>query len=489
MQAALETEAKGKAEALRMKKKLEADAADLSLALEHAIAGNAETQNTIKKYQQQVRDAQVKVDEDGFWVKEREFEENLEPILMLELSKNEKWCYAAIQKGFKLWSIDDDRFVELKLPSGVRNICKNFNQSNNLVLSKGDLLAVSGIRQELIVWDMDNGALVKRLTAHFQRIVEIKSLVTGNENSVLTSSIDRSIKVWNLDYIFEKEQHIDKHELTIDTVSISTSAQIAVVVTRSCIGIWDFMTGKLKFKLANSALGAIITHALVNEEGTHIVSAESGDLLYWDIKTREVIFQERQEDIQQIFFYKNQTRCIVVSKKGKKGNFSGLVVSRSIPGGEKQWEFEFPFTTFTKVVMTSDEHPLVCYDADKVKSHLYIHTMKTGNLVSKVMVKYNGFKEVTKIIALPDKPSVVALIDVDKGNLMDIIQRKFIKSIPCWDGTCSKDGRYGLYAPATGGMEMLDLRTGKVCKTLIPKVAEGIFDVMAVFNATNEYVL
>merc|ERR1719430_827081 len=42
MQAALETEARGKAEALRMKKKLEADAADLSLALEHAIAGNAE---------------------------------------------------------------------------------------------------------------------------------------------------------------------------------------------------------------------------------------------------------------------------------------------------------------------------------------------------------------------------------------------------------------------------------------------------------------
>merc|ERR1712064_273417 len=53
---------KGKAEAMRMKKKLEADAADLGLALEHAIAGNAETQTTIKKYQLQVRDAQVKVD-------------------------------------------------------------------------------------------------------------------------------------------------------------------------------------------------------------------------------------------------------------------------------------------------------------------------------------------------------------------------------------------------------------------------------------------
>merc|ERR1740124_1485654 len=65
MQAALETESKGKAEALRMKKKLEADSADLGLALEHAIAGAAETQNTIKKYQLQVRDAQIKVDEES----------------------------------------------------------------------------------------------------------------------------------------------------------------------------------------------------------------------------------------------------------------------------------------------------------------------------------------------------------------------------------------------------------------------------------------
>jgi len=65
MQAALETEAKGKAEAIRMKKKLESDAGDLGLALEHAIAGNAETQNTIKKYALQVRDAQAKVDEES----------------------------------------------------------------------------------------------------------------------------------------------------------------------------------------------------------------------------------------------------------------------------------------------------------------------------------------------------------------------------------------------------------------------------------------
>ena len=103
--------------------------------------------------------------------------------------------------------------------------------------------------------------------------------------------------------------------------------------------------------------------------------------------------------------------------------------------------------------------------------------MKNGSLVHKLSVRYTGFKEVLKMVPLPDKPSVVALIDVEKGNLMDLSQKRIIKTIPFWDGTCSKDGRYGLYAPATGGMEMLDLRTGRVCKTLIPKVTpeKGLF--------------
>merc|ERR1719323_254665 len=55
MQSALEVEAKGKGEALRMKKKLEADIVELETALEHANAANAETQKVIKNYHQQIR--------------------------------------------------------------------------------------------------------------------------------------------------------------------------------------------------------------------------------------------------------------------------------------------------------------------------------------------------------------------------------------------------------------------------------------------------
>merc|ERR1711884_262017 len=64
MQSALEQEAKGKAEALRMKKKLESDVGELEIGLEHSNANNLETQKAIKKYQIQIRDAAAKLEEE-----------------------------------------------------------------------------------------------------------------------------------------------------------------------------------------------------------------------------------------------------------------------------------------------------------------------------------------------------------------------------------------------------------------------------------------
>merc|ERR1712200_81656 len=64
MQSALEQEAKGKAEPMRMKKKLESDVGELEIALEHSNANNLETQKAIKTYQSQIREAAAKLDEE-----------------------------------------------------------------------------------------------------------------------------------------------------------------------------------------------------------------------------------------------------------------------------------------------------------------------------------------------------------------------------------------------------------------------------------------
>ncbi|TKS91616.1 Myosin-16 [Collichthys lucidus] len=62
LQASLEAEAKGRAEALRMKKKMEGDLNEMEIQLEHANRNNAELVKTLKKLQQQIK---VQMDEDA----------------------------------------------------------------------------------------------------------------------------------------------------------------------------------------------------------------------------------------------------------------------------------------------------------------------------------------------------------------------------------------------------------------------------------------
>jgi len=59
MQQALETESRAKGEAIRHKKKLEADLNELDIALEHANGSNLEANQTIKKYQASIKESQL----------------------------------------------------------------------------------------------------------------------------------------------------------------------------------------------------------------------------------------------------------------------------------------------------------------------------------------------------------------------------------------------------------------------------------------------
>merc|ERR1712209_109849 len=63
MQASLESEQRNKAEALRVKKKLEGDINELEIALDHSNKANNEAQKSIKRYQGQVREAECAYEE------------------------------------------------------------------------------------------------------------------------------------------------------------------------------------------------------------------------------------------------------------------------------------------------------------------------------------------------------------------------------------------------------------------------------------------
>ena len=64
LQVAVENESKAKNEALRIKKKLDADANDLGMALEHANAANAENQRNINRVKNNIREVQTKYEDE-----------------------------------------------------------------------------------------------------------------------------------------------------------------------------------------------------------------------------------------------------------------------------------------------------------------------------------------------------------------------------------------------------------------------------------------
>merc|ERR1719187_1648551 len=65
MQASLESEQRAKAEALRIKKKLEGDINELEIALDHANKANSEAQKSIKRYQGQLRESECAYEEES----------------------------------------------------------------------------------------------------------------------------------------------------------------------------------------------------------------------------------------------------------------------------------------------------------------------------------------------------------------------------------------------------------------------------------------
>merc|ERR1719400_2833376 len=64
LQASLEAESRAKAEALRIKKKLESDINELEIALDHANKANAEAHKSVKRYQGQLRDVEGSYEEE-----------------------------------------------------------------------------------------------------------------------------------------------------------------------------------------------------------------------------------------------------------------------------------------------------------------------------------------------------------------------------------------------------------------------------------------
>ncbi|XP_055685545.1 NACHT and WD repeat domain-containing protein 2 [Lutzomyia longipalpis] len=428
-----------------------------------------------------------------------------EMLLQLKLDQHDRMLLGTAGKGFVIWDLDPDNPISpdalyLALPHGVRNITTRMMQSNSVMVSSQLNYAVAGVRKNLYVWCLESRQLMKILDAHFGRIIQLEALTIGNWNSVITSSIDRSVKVWNINNIFEQVHVIDRHELQIDSISLSQETDFAVTVTRGCVGVWDIRQGRLLAKLADSPLGAIVTHSEITPDGRYILSSETGKILIWNRVSEQVLFRDDQPGIQQITFLEAGEKFLTVScpninSTEDQNKLTGIATVRTIPDGQIQFTFDFPVRMipgipFRCAVITADGAHIVVATTDKGnKDAIGVYSATNGAHIQKITLKGCNIKEILSLVPLPHKPNQVAVISTEKGSVIDIKTKRHVRSVPKWQGSCTKDGKFGLYAPSRGGLELLELRKGTTVKTFIPKVAEGVFTVICMFTDTDEYVL
>ncbi len=69
----------------------------------------------------------------------------------------------------------------------------------------------------------------------------------------------------------------------------------------------------------------------------------------------------------QVMLYDDENKCMIVSRVGTVPEVRALCIARTIPDGARQFEFEFPYKQFKKIVLTSDNLYFIAYGYDKLK--------------------------------------------------------------------------------------------------------------------------
>ncbi len=71
-----------------------------------------------------------------------------------------------------------------------------------------------------------------------------------------------------------------------------------------------------------------MTHASITGDAKFVVSAESGNVLIWDVETEKVLKSDEQKDVTQLVLMDDDTKLVAFSKLGQG---QGKCVARTVP--------------------------------------------------------------------------------------------------------------------------------------------------------------
>ena len=323
------------------------------------------------------------------------------------------------------------------------------------------------------------------------------SLASTGSNCIVTSSIDKTVKVWDLDCMEQAVHTVERHDLPVEEVMLGGDNNMVAARSRNCIVVWDGDTGKMLRKVSNTMLGAVVTKAALARQGDLLVTVECNCLLIWNLdpdpkdRDRGLLFKEPVTEVVQLVLHQEDTRVLVVTKEALADGVHMLrVESRLLPDGESVYNLDFPVTRVKPICLTQDESWLVGLGWEAQRPVIFVFHTDSGEFLHRVLLKILSTKDVLDVVPVKDKHNTIAIIESDKANICDLKNKRFLKPIPCWTGQSSQNGKWGLSAPARGGLDLLDLgHEGALVHQLIPRRTQGVATVHAMFNATDEFVI
>jgi WD40 repeat protein len=430
------------------------------------------------------------------WSYHGSLDDNVDKIYSLLLSEDESYMLAVVVWGFKVFYLLTGQSKPLKLPAGVKNIQIGYKKLTfPAVFSKENRYVVAGVRDNIHIWDTSYGTYLKTLDAHYGRITCLLGSSKEQKNLVLSSSMDKTIKIWNLNNVMEEDFALDRLEKPVEALHVSILASIAMAQSRNQLAIFSLKDGKIKYQLCHNPHGAIFNCSAMSSTGTFAASSESNRLVIWDIEERKATFVAPPPapnlHIKQLQFHQAEINviCATLDMTTRVVRLTNYI----IPEGEVLYTIEYGLKNsidYKNFVVTSDDAYLAIFRNDKKTDMLSVYSASDGSHVHNIKLQYMSYmSDIVAIVPMHKNPNLVGLIDSEKGNIINLKEKRFIRSTPKWNGKATKDDKFGLYAPSRGGLELLELKTGNKVKVLIPKVAEGVFDVDTLITENDRHVI
>jgi WD40 repeat protein len=433
----------------------------------------------------------------NIWKYHGALDDNTDQITGLILSSDEKYMLASIAWGFKVFYLLTGQSKPLRLPANVKNIPIGYKKLYfPAVFSKENKFVVTGVRDNIYIWETSYGVFIKTLDAHYGRISTLlSSFGSETKNLVLSASMDKTIKIWNINNILEEDFILDHFEKPIEQLHVSIQAGIAMVMTRNQLGIVSLKDGRIKYSLCNSPHGAIFGCSALSINGAIAVSSESNRLVIWDMEEKKTTFVASSASntlqIKQLKFHQSEVYLLVAYVDVNSKNVT--LTNFMLPDGDIIFNIEYGLKTgceYKEFIITSDDQYIVIYRNDKKVDMLSIHTATDGECAHTIKLSYpNYIPDLFTMMIMREKPHYIVLVDAEKGNIINVKDKKFVRSIQKWNGRATKDDKFGIYAPTRGGLELIELKSGAKVKTFIPKVAEGVFDVEALITENDQHIV